>query len=124
MNIGRKMKTTLFLLGCFGVWNLAAAEACTVKTEVVNGKPHTFETCDAIIEEVFRHDDDGFIQTAYAVQWNGSRVIVEDTLSRSNHAAGDHVSFLVVRTDIPERSIRALAFLILEPPPEAAADCP
>jgi hypothetical protein len=117
------MKTAAFALLLFFYLGPADAETCTVRTEPANGALHTYETCDAVVEELFRQEIDGFRHTAYAVHYKGARVIVDDVLNRTDHTVGEQVTFLVMKTDLSERSIRSLAFTVFELRKEDA-ECP
>jgi len=118
------VKPIVAVLVLFAVAGFATAETCTVTTQTMEGREYTHEVCEAVVEELFKQDVEGFRYTAYAVQWRGAHVIVEDPLSKTSHIVGDQLSFLVVRVDIPEKSIRALSFMVFEPPKPQEEECP
>ena len=85
----------------------APAEATSFRHEIYT----------AVVEKVFRVEDDGFVFNAYQVTWRGRAVIVEDAIHRTDADAveGDKIRILLLWNDMSERKpgMKLLHFSIL-----------
>jgi hypothetical protein len=101
----------------------ASAEECLAETHSYEGKVYTSETCTARVDDVIKANADGFVQIDYIVEYRGERLVVEDTLARTNHAVGEQISFWVSKLGMPPDSwsqgFRILSAQVIVPKPEA-----
>jgi hypothetical protein len=68
----------------------------------------------AKVEQVFQAESNGHRFVAYVVTWRGSRVVVEDPLSKSHHSEGDEIQFMAQLMSLPGE-VKILSFALLEP---------
>ena len=106
----------------FSLTGTATAEQCVTRTGEYQGRSLTYQTCDAPIEQVFTARVDGYRFTAYVVTLQGQRVVVSDTLSRTNHNVGDQVSFLVAKYDLSGEAAKSFSLEVIEPEPKPAPE--
>jgi hypothetical protein len=78
-------------------------------------KSYRHEICTAVVEKVFRVEDDGFVSNAYQVTWRGKPVIVADTIHSTDAVEGETIRFMVFWNDMTEQKIgmKLLHFSIL-----------
>ncbi len=86
-----------------------------VKAPAAEATSFRHEICTAVVEKVFRVEDDGFVFNAYQVTWRGRAVIVEDAIHRTDAAEGDKIRLLVLWNDMSERKpgMKLLHFSVL-----------
>ena len=84
----------------------ASGEECTARTEseLVDGKPYSWETCVARVDDVVKTKVDGHVMIHYIVQYKSQRLVVSDPLVRTDHVVGEQVSFMVGRLPMPANS--------------------
>jgi hypothetical protein len=82
----------------------ASAEKCLTKTESHDGKPITWETCVARVDDAVKTNVGGFWQINYIVRYKGQRLIVTDPLARSDYAIGKQICFEVYKLETPADS--------------------
>lgn len=87
--------------------NAPAVAGVSGGADVRSGGTHSEE--EAVVEAAITGEQDGFRYRAYIVDWRGYRVLVRDTLLRTNLAAGSNVRLMVMRNQIGGR--RLLSFL-------------
>lgn len=69
----------------------------TTRVMAAAGVSNSFVVERGPVKKVFETESDGHRFVAYMVEWNGTDVIVSDTLAHSDFKAGDEISFLVMK---------------------------
>jgi hypothetical protein len=54
------------------------------------------ETFNAIVEKVYRTEDEGCVSMAYQVTWKGHQIIVEDPTHKTDFTVGDNLKGLAM----------------------------
>lgn len=88
------------------------------------GSAFSFDTAEAPVLKVFSAADEDYRFVAYAVNWQGSEVVVIDPLARSDFQEGDRIRFMVHRMRLPEKDgVRfALNFMLASQPDATVPD--
>jgi hypothetical protein len=75
---------------------------------------YTLETAKVV--EVLQAFDGKYKNVSYVVVWNGSRVSVEDPLSRSAYHEGETIKFMAQRIHFRrgEREVQTLSFTLVD----------
>lgn len=106
-------------------WLAISTAACLIQAGVSRSETpaapvaatSSVETLRAPIKKVFKAQDGDHRFVAYLIEWNGTEVIIDDTLGRTDFRVGDKIRFGVHRHKMtPEPGdIEPLGFILLEP---------
>jgi hypothetical protein len=87
----------------------------SVETTALN-QPSDVQTSSAMetapIQAVLASDVDGYLSVAYLVNWHNTPVAINDFFATTHFAAGDRITFDVVRTTTP--NMKDLSFMLFE----------
>ncbi len=61
-------------------------------------------TASAVIEQVFRTEEDGYVQISYLVTWKHQPAIIADAIHQTDLKVGDRITFVVMKHDLESRS--------------------
>ena len=107
----------VLLVTCVALLASAQERAQTKSGQPPPGTKGHFEVETARVEEVLKITDDGYRFIAYIVTWHGERVVVSDPLARTDHVAGDEISIMVHKMELPSSPAankKTLSFMITE----------